>query len=277
MAALEIELNKTLNPDNTINITKLNEFKQDILRPLETCKNRYLRMINVVKTEPYEKLQPQFIKCDDAVNQININEDKANDIFKNYREMIIKGNYTNATEAIKIIDEILAAYDEIEEIRRNSIYKYINNKSIGTLSQLALNALPKTEEEFKNKLTESFGEDANIDEYMSVYDFEKNKDKMQKEYNPANSSSGGRKTKRKKHIKKNNKSKSKKVKINKIWGHYGYVLDPKSGYHIRLGTSKSMKAISNLKRDKEWHKRVNYVIKQQGEFGKKLQQYLKNN
>lgn len=105
-------------------------------------------------------------------NKINNESEIDKKIYKNYKEKIIKGNYTNATEAIKIIDEILGVYDEMQEMR-NSIYKSLNNKKIGTLSELALNTLPKTEKEFKNKLTESFGENADIDEYMSVYNFEK--------------------------------------------------------------------------------------------------------
>ncbi len=225
-----MELSEAINPNNTINITKLNKIKRDTLRPLENFKNIKLSTLDAIKTVPYEKIQPQFVKGDDTVNRININEDKAKDIYKNYREMIIKGNYTNATEAIKIIDEILNAYDEMGEMR-NSVYKTLNNRKIGTLSELALNTLPKTEEEFKNKLTESFGEDANIDEYMSVYSFEKNKDKLQEAYNPKNESSGGKKTKKRKRIKKNNKSKSRKIK-----------------------TKRHMKTISNLKRRTKHYK-----------------------
>jgi hypothetical protein len=221
------QLNATLNQDNTIDISLLNENYQVVLRSLEAGKNKSLELKNIVKTLEYEKLQQQYPLLIDIFNKLKNQELDKIKIFSNYKDKIIKGKYTNANEAIKIIDEILDAYDEMEEIR-NSLYKTINNKKIGTLSQLALNALPKTEEEFKNKLTESFGENTDIDSYMSVYDFEKNKDKLQKEYNPANSSSGGRKTKRR----RRNKSKSKKIK-----------------------TKRYMKTISNLKRRTKHYKR----------------------
>ncbi len=193
---LEKELNKTLNPDNTINISKLNEQKRNGLQDLEKSKNLNLEIQNKIKMSSIKVLKQmsvhyQYIFCK-LYNEAEINKK----IYKNYKEKIIKGNYTNATEAIKIIDEILDAYDEMQEMKK-SIYKSLNNKKIGTLSQLALNVLPETEEEFKNKLTESFGENADINDYMSVYNFEKNKDKLQEEYNPTNSSSGGKKNKKK--------------------------------------------------------------------------------
>ncbi len=225
---LEKQLNETLNPDNTINISELNNHKQRLLQGLEDVKNLSLKIKNNIKTSSYEKLQQQFNLLNNMLDSLNDNDVIKRKIYENYKEKIIKGNYTNATEAIKIIDDFFAAYEEVQEIR-NSVYQMLNNRKMGTLSQLALNALPKTEEEFKNKLTESFGEDANIDEYMSVYDFEKNKDKLQKEYNPKNESSGGRKTKRR-HIKKYNKSKSKKAK-------------------------RYMKTISNLKRRTKHYKK----------------------
>ncbi len=214
MSDLEMKLNKTLNSNNTINISKLNGIKQDILRTLEAFENLNLTMQNTIKTSAYESLQPHFVPFDNAFIKLNINEDKDKNIYKNYKEKIIKGKYTNATVAIKIIDEILAAFDKIEK-KRQSIYRNMNNRKVGTLSELALNALPKTEEEFKNKLTESFGEDADIDEYMSVYNFEKNKEKLKKEYNPSNSSSGGRKTKAKKRKLKKTKKMVKKEKTKK--------------------------------------------------------------
>ena len=61
---------------------------------------------------------------------------------------------------------------------------------------------------------------------------------------------------------------------NTIWGIYGKVLNPKTNKYIRIGTNESVKVIGDLKRDTEWKKRVDYIIKHHKGFGKKLETYL---
>lgn len=60
----------------------------------------------------------------------------------------------------------------------------------------------------------------------------------------------------------------------KIWGNYGFVFNIETKKYVRLGGYPSMKAISILKKNKEWYKRVNYIIKHNQLFGIKLKKYL---
>lgn len=75
-----------------------------------------------------------------------------------------------------------------------------------------------------------------------------------------------------------NKTKKRKVEqsngINKIWGYYGHVFNSKTNKYARLGGNESMRVINELEHDDEWKKRVNYIIKNHGAFGKKLETYL---
>jgi hypothetical protein len=84
-----------------------------------------------------------------------------------------------------------------------------------------------------------------------------------------------------KSLKKNKKFKNKTKKIynqsggsNNIWNNYGHVLNTKTNKYIRLGSNASMKVINELVHDDEWKKRVEYIIKNHGIFGKKLEKYL---
>lgn len=76
---------------------------------------------------------------------------------------------------------------------------------------------------------------------------------------------------------KNKTSKIKQKNLNTIWGIYGKVFNAKTNKYIRIGNSESMKVISNLKRDYEWKKRVNYIISHHKPFGEKLKNYLEKN
>ena len=82
-----------------------------------------------------------------------------------------------------------------------------------------------------------------------------------------------------------NKSKVKRSKISKnktsknkqgnvIWDIYGRVLNPKTKKYIRIGSSESMKVISELEKNNEWKKRVNYIVTHHKCFGEKLKKYL---
>lgn len=75
---------------------------------------------------------------------------------------------------------------------------------------------------------------------------------------------------------KNIKNKTSKLKQNKIWGNYGKVLNIKTNKYVRIGSYESIKAISLLKRDSEWKKRVDYIVKH-SKFGEKLKKYLYKN
>ena len=82
-----------------------------------------------------------------------------------------------------------------------------------------------------------------------------------------------------------NKSKVKRSKISKnktfknkqgnvIWDIYGRVLNEKTKKYIRIGSSESMKVISELEKNNEWKKRVNYIITHDKCFGEKMKKYL---
>lgn len=83
---------------------------------------------------------------------------------------------------------------------------------------------------------------------------------------------------RKNNNKGRNKTKKRKGEqsneVNKIWGYYGHVLNAKTNKYVRLGGNESMRVINELEHDDEWKKRVNYIIKNHGVFGKKLEKYL---
>lgn len=78
---------------------------------------------------------------------------------------------------------------------------------------------------------------------------------------------------RKKLFKRQNKT-NKRTYSNNIWGNYGHVFNAKTNKYVRLGSSESLRVINELEHDKEWEKRVNYIIKNHGVFGKKLEKYL---
>ena len=75
-----------------------------------------------------------------------------------------------------------------------------------------------------------------------------------------------------------NKTKKRKGEpsngFNKIWGNYGHVFNAKTNKYVRIGSNESLRAINELEHDDEWKKRVNYIIKNHGVFGKKLEKYL---
>lgn len=78
-------------------------------------------------------------------------------------------------------------------------------------------------------------------------------------------------------VKRSNISKNKTYKNkqgNVIWDIYGRVLNPKTKKYIRIGSSESMKVISELEKNNEWNKRVNYIITHNNFFGEKLKKYL---
>ena len=66
------------------------------------------------------------------------------------------------------------------------------------------------------------------------------------------------------------------VHDTEIWGNYGRVLHPKTKKYVRLGDPKSMNAIYELEHNDEWERRVEYIIENHGDFGKKLEMYLHN-
>ena len=72
---------------------------------------------------------------------------------------------------------------------------------------------------------------------------------------------------------KNKTSRVRKNKVDKIWGNYGMVLNIKTNRYVRIGSYESLKAISQLKRDAEWKRRVDYITRH-SKFGEKLQKYL---
>jgi len=82
----------------------------------------------------------------------------------------------------------------------------------------------------------------------------------------------------KKTLVKNKQSKNKTRKqlgeFKDIWGNFGHVLNKKTNKYVRLGSSESMRAINELDHNDEWKKRVEYIIKNHGIFGKKLEKYL---
>ncbi len=69
---------------------------------------------------------------------------------------------------------------------------------------------------------------------------------------------------------------SKTGPSDKIWGIYGKVLNPNTNKYVRIGSNESMKVIYDLERNREWEKRVHYIIEHHKGFGKKLENYLKN-
>lgn len=76
-----------------------------------------------------------------------------------------------------------------------------------------------------------------------------------------------------------NKSNSRKVSNKKInpWNKYGSVYSSKHKKYYRLGSPQSIKVIVNeLYRDKEWKKRVNYMMNNNGSFAMQLKKHLKN-
>lgn len=87
---------------------------------------------------------------------------------------------------------------------------------------------------------------------------------------------------RKSNQKKSKCMKNKTYKLNQpsanvIWGNYGQVLNIKTNRYVRIGSTASIKAISILKRDDEWNKRVNYITKHSKFFGERLKKYLEKN
>ena len=79
---------------------------------------------------------------------------------------------------------------------------------------------------------------------------------------------------------KQSKNKSRKNKLRStsfpIWDNYGHVLNTKTNKYVRLGSNESMKVIYELEHDAEWKKRVEYIMKNHGVFGRKLANYLQN-
>ena len=60
-----------------------------------------------------------------------------------------------------------------------------------------------------------------------------------------------------------------------IWGKFGSVYSPKRKHYVRLGSPQSFNVIKNeLVRDKEWYKRVKFMIKRKSEFSNKLKTLL---
>jgi hypothetical protein len=138
---------------------------------------------------------------------------------------IIQNNYTNTSEAVKIIDDCIKIIHEVTEIRNNLVKKFNNNLLSNNLSGLALQTLPQDNDILRQKIktdlnlpdTEVNGEPVENEEvtkYMSVVDFERNKDALQQNYKPTNSGGRKRKTKKNKksYRKKNKKSYRKKNK-----------------------------------------------------------------
>lgn len=56
-----------------------------------------------------------------------------------------------------------------------------------------------------------------------------------------------------------------------IWNKFGFVYSPKKHKYFRLGSYNSLNVIKNeLKRDKEWNKRVLFLSKKNNKFGNQL-------
>lgn len=73
----------------------------------------------------------------------------------------------------------------------------------------------------------------------------------------------------------NNKSRKHAQDNKKIWGNYGSVWSNKKKHYVRLGSNEAFYVIRDeLVRNKEWHKRVKFMAKGEGEWGSKIQDML---
>ena len=62
-----------------------------------------------------------------------------------------------------------------------------------------------------------------------------------------------------------------------IWGYYGSVFSTEQNRYIRLGSPLAFSIIRDeLKRDEEWHKRIQYMANREGDWAKKIKTLLEN-
>jgi len=211
---------------NTIVLSILNNIKNEYTNKFNEVDQVIQRQVNAIinkrtKQDLLTNAKKPFYKTLENMTQDN---EKLNSLIS-FKNKIIQNNYTNASEAVKIIDDCIELIHKVAE-SRNNVVKNFNNKILSNkLSDLVLRTLPQDNDILRQKIktdlnlpdTEVNGEPVENEEvtkYMSVVDFEKNKDALQQNYKPTNSGGRKRKTKKNKksYRKKNKKSYRKKNK-----------------------------------------------------------------
>jgi hypothetical protein len=131
------------------------------------------------------------------INEINVQTEEVN----NYETIL--NTIQPKLDKIKVIMEDARKVNE--EVLKHTNNTYLNNR--GTLSQLALQTLPKDDAELREQITASLNENESpdvVDTYMTVVDFERNKQ------NQTKSSGGRRRSKKQRKTRKQRKQKHKK-------------------------------------------------------------------